>query len=284
MARIRNVKPDFFRHGEIYDLERRTGLPVRLAWIGLWCQCDCAGRFRWKPRELKVEVLPYDDLDFAAVLGALAEGGFVEKYAVGGRDYGQIPNFAKHQAVSGRELRQGPKHPGPGEERALSSSGTGVDMCQAARTKDIGQRTGEYARAEHAPPSSASPSPEKEPEATAQTVLAEYRAVGDELGVVIATTTADSGDAKAILDALPDEDDRRDVFRAALGPGAFRGPLKFIRQDLAGWWEKVEDERGRVAREKTRANPPPSEAPDPPADPAKVAAMLATLPWHKGAT
>ena len=31
MARIRTIKPDFFRHYDLYQAEKETGLPVRLA-------------------------------------------------------------------------------------------------------------------------------------------------------------------------------------------------------------------------------------------------------------
>jgi len=103
MARTRLIKPEFFKHGELYDAERATGLPLRIAFAGLWCQADREGRFVWKPRELKLDVLPYDDVDFAAVLDALAGAGFVVRYEAEGRAFGHIPSFAKHQTFNGRE-------------------------------------------------------------------------------------------------------------------------------------------------------------------------------------
>jgi hypothetical protein len=35
VPRIRTVKPEFFRHEELYELEKQTGLPLRLAFIGV---------------------------------------------------------------------------------------------------------------------------------------------------------------------------------------------------------------------------------------------------------
>lgn len=35
MARIRTIKPEFFLHDELFELEKETGLPVRLTFIGL---------------------------------------------------------------------------------------------------------------------------------------------------------------------------------------------------------------------------------------------------------
>lgn len=103
MARIRTIKPEFFVHEELYDLEVETGLPVRLAFAGLWTQADREGRFKWRPRTLKASILPFDDVDFSRVLDALATRGFLVRYACGTREYGQISSWLKHQAVNGKE-------------------------------------------------------------------------------------------------------------------------------------------------------------------------------------
>jgi hypothetical protein len=34
MARIRTIKPEFFRHGGLFDAEIETGLPLRVAFAG----------------------------------------------------------------------------------------------------------------------------------------------------------------------------------------------------------------------------------------------------------
>lgn len=103
MARIRTIKPEFFKHEGIFDAEQETGLPLRLAFAGLWTQCDREGRFAWRPRQLKVDILPYDDVDFSRVLDVLATRGFVVKYASGGREFGAIPSWHRHQVVNNRE-------------------------------------------------------------------------------------------------------------------------------------------------------------------------------------
>ena len=103
MARIRTIKPDFFQHESLYDAEREHGLPLRVAFAGLWTVADKAGRFEWRPRQLKLNVLPYDDVDFTAVLFALESTGFVQRYAVDGKDYGCIPSWDKHQHRNVRE-------------------------------------------------------------------------------------------------------------------------------------------------------------------------------------
>ncbi|TPM25693.1 hypothetical protein [Mesorhizobium sp. B2-3-4] len=103
MSRIRTIKPEFFKHEELYDAEVETGLPLRLAFAGLWTQCDREGRFVWRPRQLKADILPYDELDFSRVLDALATRGFVVKYASDGRQFGHVPSWSRHQVINNRE-------------------------------------------------------------------------------------------------------------------------------------------------------------------------------------
>ncbi len=103
MARIRTIKPEFFKHERLFDAECETGLPLRLAFAGLWTQCDREGRFEWRPRQPKVDILPYDDIDFSRVLDALATRGFIVKYASFGREFGHVPSWHRHQVVNNRE-------------------------------------------------------------------------------------------------------------------------------------------------------------------------------------
>ena len=104
MGRIRTIKPEFFLHEDLYDLEKETKLPVRLSYIGLWCQADREGRFKWSCRKLKAQILPYDDVDFSRVLDALMTRGFLRKYHdLGGVEYGVIPSFKDHQFINNKE-------------------------------------------------------------------------------------------------------------------------------------------------------------------------------------
>jgi hypothetical protein len=105
MARIRTIKPEFFRHEGLYELERESGLPARVAFAGLWTVVDREGRFVWKPRALKLDCLPYDECDFASVLEALESKGFVIRYKDSGRELGFIPSWHEHQVVNIREAK-----------------------------------------------------------------------------------------------------------------------------------------------------------------------------------
>lgn len=102
MPRIRTVKPTLFQHGALFDAEAATGLPLRLAYIGLWTQCDRRGCFHWRPRELKLNVLPFDSCDFGAVLDALAQHGFLRKYG-DSNEFGHVITWERHQIPNIKE-------------------------------------------------------------------------------------------------------------------------------------------------------------------------------------
>src|ERR687890_378461 len=100
MARIRTIKPEFFRHEVLFEAEKNSGLPLRIAYAGLFTAADRAGRFKWAPRALKLDCLPYDEVDFGAVLDALLEAGFIVRYEAGGESYGAIPSWHLHQVIN----------------------------------------------------------------------------------------------------------------------------------------------------------------------------------------
>lgn len=121
MARKRLVSPNFFRHAELMDAEAGSGLPLRLAYIALWCQCDRRGYFAWRPRELKLVCLPWDAVDFAAVLDALETFGFIETYWAGGKRYGRVPTLGKHQTFHVNE-KPDPNIPEPEDDDDTSAA------------------------------------------------------------------------------------------------------------------------------------------------------------------
>lgn len=111
--RIRTIKPEFFLHDRLFDAEMEYCLPLRLSFIGLWCAADRSGRFQWEPRRLGACILPYDGVDFGMCLSALAAGGWVRRYEHGGREYGEIPSFRRHQVVNNREKESSIPAPEP---------------------------------------------------------------------------------------------------------------------------------------------------------------------------
>lgn len=141
MARIRTIKPDFFRHAGLYDAEQETGLPLRVAFAGLWTAADREGRFQWRPRELKLDCLPFDEVDFARVLDALRTRGHVVKYAIDGQEYGVIPSWHQHQVINNREAQS--VIPAPTETSMESDTSTREARVSDASSTPLVHYTGE---------------------------------------------------------------------------------------------------------------------------------------------
>lgn len=129
MARQRFIKPGFFLHGELYDAEAASGLPLRVAFAGLWTQADRRGVFRCKPRELKSAVLPYDPVDMADVIAALESAGFIRTYEVDGKTYGFIPTLTDHQSFHKDEKPSA--DPGPESAPLRHCAGTVPAPCNS---------------------------------------------------------------------------------------------------------------------------------------------------------
>lgn len=99
MPRTRSLKPSFFTDAEL------TLFPPlhRIAFEGLWVWADKRGLLEDKPRELKVQILPFDNVDFDAILTDLcrpkSDGGpgFIRRYQVNGKRYIHIRKFLDHQ-------------------------------------------------------------------------------------------------------------------------------------------------------------------------------------------
>lgn len=100
MARSRVIKPGFFYNEFLAELKFES----RLLFAGLWTLADREGRLEDRPRRIKIDVFPWDDVDVDALLDELAKARFVLRYAVAGVRYIQIVNFAKHQQPHYREM------------------------------------------------------------------------------------------------------------------------------------------------------------------------------------
>ncbi len=110
MARIRTFKPDFFRHEKLQDLETENpGKYPMLVFEGLWTLCDNQGVFLYKPKHIKLDILPFLPFDMAETLNILVTAGFIQRYSFEGNEYGYIPTFLKHQRLTGKEATEGKK-------------------------------------------------------------------------------------------------------------------------------------------------------------------------------
>lgn len=93
MARIRNIKPEFFDDPTVCDLTAEAAL----VFIGLWCQADRAGRLKDEPRRLKIRLRPMSDCDMDAILSQLHAARLIQRYTVDGSALIQVTNFSRHQ-------------------------------------------------------------------------------------------------------------------------------------------------------------------------------------------
>jgi hypothetical protein len=141
MARIRTIKPEFFRDEELQDLQaKHPALHPMLVFAGLWTVADKAGRFEWKPRTLHLDILPFLDFDMVQTLALLEQAGMVVRYTVEGKEYGLIPTFGKHQRITGKEAQSPERYPGPeqGSTREAPGKHPGAQERKGKRKgKDI---------------------------------------------------------------------------------------------------------------------------------------------------
>lgn len=122
MARARNIKPSFFSNDLLGELE-----PVdRLFFIGLWTVADYKGCVEFRPKKLRVQILPYDNCDVEEIANNLEGSGFVRLYSVGGKDYLKIINFEKHQNPHKNERDKGSEIPDIPEKPAQVADLKGV--------------------------------------------------------------------------------------------------------------------------------------------------------------
>ena len=130
MPRIRTIKPNFFRHEALQDLElAHPQQYTMMVFAALWGHCDKLGRFRWQPRTLKLDILPFLPFDIGITLELLATHGFIRRYEVDGVSYGEIPSFLQHQRITGKEADEQEKFPPP------PTGYTTENTCEAVETQ-----------------------------------------------------------------------------------------------------------------------------------------------------
>jgi hypothetical protein len=122
MARIRQIKPEFYMDDELAQCSR----DARLLFPGLWILADRAGRLENRPAKIKAQVFPYDcDIDAARVRDLLAQleaHRFILIYEIDGRSYIQIRTFEKHQHCHRNEVPS--QIPGPDQNDQSGDSST----------------------------------------------------------------------------------------------------------------------------------------------------------------
>ena len=106
--RSRNIKPGFYKNEDLAE----CSLGARLIFPGLWMMADRSGRLEYRPKRIKAELLPFDDIPVVPLIEELATWGLVKIYEVGGQKLLWIPGFCKHQHCHVNEkLSELPAHP-----------------------------------------------------------------------------------------------------------------------------------------------------------------------------
>lgn len=93
MARSRNLKPGFFQNEDLAE----CGPYAMLLFEWLWCTSDREGRLEDRPARLKIQALPYFDVDCDELLTKLHNKKFISRYEIDGNKYIQVLQFSRHQ-------------------------------------------------------------------------------------------------------------------------------------------------------------------------------------------
>jgi len=126
MARIRTIKPSFFKSDDVSVLPLRA----RLTWIGLWTQCDDQGRTKDHVKLIKADVWPLDPVSLADIeedLEVLARHGRIVRYEFGDERYLQVTNWTRHQKINrptASHIPPPPLRPAPAEQYDSEPRGT----------------------------------------------------------------------------------------------------------------------------------------------------------------
>ena len=99
MARVRNLKPGFFKNEDLAECSSWA----RLCFAGLWTIADREGRLEDRPKRIKGELFPMDSIEVGPLLDELQARGFIFRYAYQGQEFIQIIQFHKHQNPHFRE-------------------------------------------------------------------------------------------------------------------------------------------------------------------------------------
>ena len=102
MARIRNIKPEFFTSEKIGSLTVLS----RLLFVALWCQADRNGNMKFSRVALAAQCMPYEFDQFDSCLEELTAAGLVVHYEVECKKYLHIRGFVEHQRPHHTEPRK----------------------------------------------------------------------------------------------------------------------------------------------------------------------------------
>lgn len=101
MARARNIKPGFYKNEDLAE----CSLAARLLAPGLWMLADKEGRLEDRPKRIKGEIFPYDNIEVETLLEELARVKHITRYNHGEQRFIQINKFTEHQRPHNNETK-----------------------------------------------------------------------------------------------------------------------------------------------------------------------------------
>jgi len=243
MARIRSVKPEFFLDEEVAELS----MAARLLFVGLWTLADRDGRLKDRPKRIKVQVLPYDDVEIDDLLDELASAEFIYRYTIGEDKYIQIRSFAKHQRPHPKESSNelpGPDHPEATASREITRQA--VEENGRMRGRGNGFLSMDYGDGCSLEPGSKRPFPVPDEEAEPEPPVLTFPVVGssDEWGLPQSKIN-EYAETYPGIDALAEA---RAARQWCIDNPPKRKTARGMPSFLNGWMERAQNRRGGASR------------------------------------
>lgn len=113
MARIRTIKPEFCVSEQLAECSPNA----RLVFVLMWMFCDDQGIHPAKPKTLKAEIFPMDDISadrVAELVGELVLAGLLVEYSVESETYWKVTGWERHQKID----KPSSKYPRPLSEHS----------------------------------------------------------------------------------------------------------------------------------------------------------------------
>lgn len=132
MPKIRGIQPDYWTDEDIVELS----IPARLLFIGLWTYACDNGHLQDKSKQIKMRVMPGDDVNVAELLRELESARRIHR----NQGYITIPNFVKHQRPDKRFFKTCdlPECVKPGDSKPETRSGHHGTTTRPPRGHDVG--------------------------------------------------------------------------------------------------------------------------------------------------
>lgn len=149
MARIRTIKPEFWRDEDLSSISAEAALLA----IGLLNYADDEGYFSANKKLIECDVFPLRDLSstIPVLLQELSSIGYIRLFdGSDNKQYGQVVNFVKHQVISkprpskikGLDAFHDHSGNGTGTLQEDSGNGTGAFLVGKERKGKEGNRNG----------------------------------------------------------------------------------------------------------------------------------------------